>query len=364
MQLLKSVNWKDIPNLPRFLIVWVTSLIEFLTDHMHGSLGHIMIKASPLMAPAPSAIAIYGALHDRFGTGNALSMVFVFEALGFAAVYIKTRLEQHNRSQPANMQPLDKANIAVSAYFLVTEVSIILFEVVPSWARWYVDGDLVTALTHTAPIIFPVFSYIGANIYSMMDSLTEIEERAAAELAEKKENVDAKMAALVAERDRLLIAVDAGKVELAAREQDLREVAQMHDLSVQSGRQERAELEKQLAVLDTEKRMLEIQLSSVRKDVELFRDHSLHVQPTIDTRPSAVQVPSKLTKREGQLRLVQIVQGNGNVSLADIGKEIGVSKSTVGNYVTELCSIGVLDKLPGGGLRVNGNHEAFLSGKL
>lgn len=373
MQFLKSVNWKSIPNTPRVVIEWITSFIEFLTDHLHGSLGHIMIKASPLMAPAPSAIAIYGSLHDRFGSGNALAMTFVFEALGFAAVYIKTRLEQHNRSQPANMQPLDKANIAVTAYFLVTEVSIILFEVIPSWAQWYVDGDLVTALTHTAPVIFPMFSYIGANIYSMMDALTEIEERAAAELAEKKENVDAKIAALVAERDRLLIDVEAGKVELAGREQALREAVHVRDVNDQRQLKQIAELEKQLAVLDTQNSMLELQLSSVTASLERYQEHNLNgsvnAQPVrgANRSPSNRSVtvhPFKLSKRDGQVMLVKIVQANGDISLADIGKEIGVSKTTASNYVNELCGLGVLDKLPNGGLRVNGNHEAFLSGKL
>lgn len=188
---------------PRAVIEWSTSFLEFLTDHLHVSLAHIMIKASPLLAPAPSAIAIYGSLEARFGSTAALVMTFVFEALGFASVFAKTKLEEHNRTSPSNKLSTEKADWAIGAYFAVTELSIILFEVVPAWAHYHsmapADRDVVTALIHTAPIVFPVFSYIGANIYALMDVLTIIGEKAKVLADDETEKLQVRLAAVAEE---------------------------------------------------------------------------------------------------------------------------------------------------------------------
>lgn len=378
MEILRSLNWKEIgvavSNLPRYIIQWVTSLIEFIVDHLHGSIGHLFIMASPLMAPAPSAIAIYGALADRFGHGNAMVMTFVFEALGFASVYIKTRLEQHNRSRPASMQPLDKANIAVTAYFVVTEVSILGFEVIPAWAQWFSDGDLVTALRHTAPLIFPVFSYIGANIYSMMDTLTAIETeehrkvadeamKAKADDEERKANYTGQIASLEAKIAKLQDEQAAALGVLESRSEDLNRT-----------KSERLEAEKEAAILRTQVAMLERQLSSVENNLERFQEHSLTGGSNGKSERSAKRSATVRAdtphdkKRVGQVAIVTTIRDHGSQSYAELGRVAGVSKTTAAGYVSELLTIGALHRedLDDGSfvLSVNGNHEQFLAGKI
>lgn len=370
-RILKSINWKELPNAPRWLIAWVTSFVEFLTDHLHGSIGHIMIKASPLMAPLPSAIAIYGALAERFGDTGAIFIAFVFEALGFAAVYIKTRLEQHNRNKPTSMQPTDIANVAVVGYLIVSELSIILFEVLPAWAAWWTTGDYVDAFMHTAPIIFPIFSYIGANIYSQMDVLLGIEQREKAEREEQKakeqDDLDAKVQGLedkIVELKRQLVQAQAdyGNVQSAV---------QTISLERDDERQKRSNVERDAAVLRTQVDMLERQLASVTINLERFQDHSLNGSMNSSNgrsnKPSKPVQSGRQTKRDAQVKLVKLIMTNGRMSLADMGTTIGVSKSTVSNYVNELVGNGVLDREVTDDetvLKVNGKHEDFLAGKL
>lgn len=267
MQWFKSLTWEGtisaLTKFPESLIRWVTGFLEFLTDHMHTSLAHIMIKASPLLAPAPSAIAIYGSLETRFGPGAAWVMTFVFEALGFAAVYAKTKLEEHNRANPDNKLSTDKADWAIMAYFTVSELSILLFEVVPAWAL-YIGGesDVVTALIHTAPMVFPIFSYIGANIYALMDILTGIGEKVKAQVDNEIGNLQIQLAAVMAELGevREKHATEIGALREAHRAQ-LAEVAavakeRLEDAVSRTAKDVAAEYEPQLAEMRAELRLL------------------------------------------------------------------------------------------------------------
>ena len=370
-EFLKSINWGMLPNAPRLVIEWITSFVEFLTDHMHGSIAHIMIKASPLMAPLPSAIALYIALVAQFGSTSALVITFVFEALGFAAVFIKTGIDQHNRNNPNAILPNDVAHAAVVGYLVVTEVAIVFFKVVPGWMQWWVDGNMVSAFQHTAPIIFPVFSYIGANIYSQIDVLLGIKNKEQEDRAERKAKESADVEGKILGFKNAIAELTAKLNSANEAHEAVQNAVQAAKLNAESERVARAEMERKLAVLETQKTMMEQQLFSVKRDAELFRDHSLNVQSAPSaSRPSArasgVQVV-RVSKRDAQVKLVNIVKHEGSQSLKIIGKHLGVSKSTASNYVNELVEIGVLDKEVVDGemmLRVNGHHEDFLAGRI
>lgn len=264
-----NISWSKVgvslAALPKSSIQWATSFLEFLTDHLHVSLAHIMIKASPLLAPAPSAIAIYGALEYRFGNTAAWVMTFVFEALGFAAVYAKTRLEEHNRTTGDELST-DKADWAIRAYFAVTELSILLFEVVPAWAHYFATApanrDIVEALIHTAPVVFPIFSYIGANIYALMDVLTGIGERAKKLADDETAKLQAQLAAVMAEikEQRQRYADDMATLKQAHKNEVATLLAtakdRQDDAVARTAKDVAAEYEPQLAEMRAELRLL------------------------------------------------------------------------------------------------------------
>lgn len=151
----------------------VTSFANFLTDHFNDVAGHILIKASPMLAPVPSGIVLFIALEAFFGLWPAIFVTFVVEGLGFAAVDAKNKIDAYNRTAPAAQHRDAKpAQRAIWLYFTVTLISILLFETVPHWAKWWQgDASLVDALANTAPLVFPFFANIGASIYSLMDVL-------------------------------------------------------------------------------------------------------------------------------------------------------------------------------------------------
>ena len=171
-------------SLPRQWVKGMTGFAEFLTDHMAGTSGHILVKASPLMAPLPSAIFIFIALL-RYANGNpwliaaAAVLTFVTEGLGYSAVHARNQIEDHNRRSPGDRVDANKAITAVRVYFIVTEAIILGFETIPAWIEWGTGaGDLTHAIIATVILIFPVFSYVGSNIYSLMDILTTIRHKA------------------------------------------------------------------------------------------------------------------------------------------------------------------------------------------
>lgn len=169
---------------PRRWVKGMTGFAEFLTDHMAGTSGHILVKASPLMAPLPSAIFIFIALLS-YANGNpwliaaAAVLTFVTEGLGYSAVHARNQIEDHNRRSPHDRVDANKAVTAVRVYFIVTEAIILGFETIPAWIEWGTGaGSLTHAIVATVILIFPVFSYVGSNIYSLMDILTTIRHKA------------------------------------------------------------------------------------------------------------------------------------------------------------------------------------------
>ncbi len=179
----------------------LTGFIEFLTDHLTGTSGHILIKASPLMAPLPSAIFIFIALLGYAGDnilliGAAVLLTFVIEGLGYAAVHTRNQIEDHNRRLPTERVDSGKATAAVRVYFVVTEAIILGFETVPAWIAYGHGGDLPHAIVATVILIFPVFSYVGSNIYSLMDILDTIQAKADARVDDVIHGLRAEIARL------------------------------------------------------------------------------------------------------------------------------------------------------------------------
>lgn len=310
---------------PRAIIEWVTSFIEFLTDHTHHSVGHIMIKASPMLAPTLSMFAIYGTLHNQFGPQAAAIMTFVIEAVGFAAVYAKTRIEEHNRKASLDERRSTKvAGNAVWAYFVVSELLILGFEAIPAWVLWWTGGltntgeqaSVIYSIRHSVPLLFPVFSYIGANIFSLMDVLdaidtakdeatttqlvdlsSEVESLRDALNVAKKTQLDASAEAL--KLSGLLNESDANKRFLAAELEQVKAAlfrsehdAQAASEQLRSLRSENEKAMRDLAIQTTQVDMLKVQLSGVTSSLERYQEHNLalsterHAQP-VRTRAAA-----------------------------------------------------------------------------
>lgn len=358
--------WKGV-NL-REAVQGGTGFTEFLADHFNETAGHILIKASPLLAPLPSAIAIYGALHERFGTVPALIVTAVVEGLGFAAVDARNRIEEHNRtSSEADRVDPAKSRNAVTMYFIVSLSTILAFETVPAWGL-YLHGTtgytIIDAITHTAPIVFPFFSNIGASIYSLMDVLNGLQKRT-------KETVDEQLATTKAEAAKVVNELTERVHELQAAQADL-----IHELQVSKEASTRlseqvTEQRQMLAVRETELRMLQAQFSSVSDAYERLQERGVQPSRTPSRKPSRTPVRTATPNAtfERRVALVDLFKANGSLSLSEAAEQLGAGKTTVSNDLNWLSNNEVIKKWtdPETGktaVQVNGKEPAFRRGEI
>lgn len=233
----------------RTFVKSVTTFVEFLTDHFVGTSGHILIKASPLLAPLPSAIFILIALlgyagNNRWLMAASFVLTAVIEGLGYSAVHARNAIEDHNRRNPNDRVNGTNAVRAVQLYFVVTLGVIFGFETVPAWVDVaQKTGTFSHAIVSTVILIFPVFSYVGSNIYSLMDILERIKKKADERVDDvlfdlRNEIARLKQAILDAEskhKDELASVAKSGEIATAkAVEIATRQLAAEHKVTVAS----------------------------------------------------------------------------------------------------------------------------------
>jgi DNA-binding transcriptional ArsR family regulator len=117
------------------------------------------------------------------------------------------------------------------------------------------------------------------------------------------------------------------------------------DARIQAGRRELDKLSKQLAPLSQQRADLLAELDALQGQVKGARLSNLgdiggNERPDLDKANA-----KRLSKKEQAMqRLLAYVAEHPDATLAEIGEAIGRSRSTVGNYVSELRDAGALHK--------------------
>jgi len=139
--------------------------IKQVAKQTHDGLGAVLAYIAPLLAPLPSAIAIWSA------TGNII-IAIVVESLGFSATAVALRTYRHNKEQPERPFPLWLPIGMFAIYFATTILIIVAAETLPAWAAWH-TGELPawTFLASIAPALYPLLTMVGAGVYALVDSL-------------------------------------------------------------------------------------------------------------------------------------------------------------------------------------------------
>jgi hypothetical protein len=167
----------------RSIIESLTGNAEFTLDRLNTAAGNIVFRAAPLLAPVPSAIAVFNALAPRYGWLSALVLALVVEGLGYAAAELALRVWSLNRAleriQVAQWMP----NAMFIVYFAAALATIFGFETLPAIMA-QMDGAITRAelATHVAPLVYPFLTVVGAGIYGIRilvdDGNGEIERQA------------------------------------------------------------------------------------------------------------------------------------------------------------------------------------------
>lgn len=323
-----------------------TGFIEFLADHFNGTLGHILIKASPLLAPLPSAIAVFHAVFSRilesYGNGTGVVIVAVImagiltavvEGIGFAAVNARDEIDTHNRkAEDVDRLDASKAQQTVRAYFAITLGTIFMFESAPAISEWF-QGEIgfTAMLVHIAPLIFPFFSNIGASIYSLMDVLEKVRKS-------QKEGGEIN-----------------GQIDKLSREiqslLDAQKVAQI----------EQDELRKKLSNAQSENEKLQSEKAEMRSEITEYRVQNAALEATAKVAQSPAQKVAqlsndeqvKLSKSERRSKLLEIAEVEPMISVSKLAQMLNAARNTVSNDLKDLESSGVIHR--------NGNGIEFLS---
>lgn len=121
-------------------------LIIGFVQAIHDVSARAMILSATILAPIPSAIALYRALHEAYGDWTIVIAITV-EVLGYSSIafLIRTIEEKANR-------PLLAMGGVFSAIYIVTVLASISILPHDEWAR--------------VARAFPLFTLVGAGVYS------------------------------------------------------------------------------------------------------------------------------------------------------------------------------------------------------
>lgn len=83
----------------------------------HDIAADTLVKISPLLAPVPSAIAIYMALHESFGIIGASTLALAVEGLGFAMLRLMMRAIVERGWHRDGKVLIAAAGMSIAVYF-------------------------------------------------------------------------------------------------------------------------------------------------------------------------------------------------------------------------------------------------------
>lgn len=281
--------------------------IKHYSKLLHDELGAGMVYVAPLLAPLPSAWAIWQA------TGSPVLAAAV-EGLGFSATSVALRT--HSARQKGAAVPFRLA-LALCIVYGVAVLAVLLGkEFLPIWADYRTGvatlGELVAA---AGTLTYPLLTAVGAGVYALTEQLDAIDQDTAQ--AESQAQATAAAQAEMAQEEQA--------VELERRRLEMQMELEQKALDAEAKREERwlklsAKLSGDLS-------------TPVRKDKD--KD-----APTSGGQPSGTPSTDAL---------LDIWRDNPYASLRTVAKEIGMSKSWVSDRKKEMEADGLIS--------VNGHVE-------
>lgn len=288
-----------------------TANAEFTFDRLNTSLANIVFRAAPLVAPAPSAIAIYNAVLPEWGLWSALFVALGIEALGFGAAETALRVWYLNRALGHTQIKQWIPNALFAGYFIVALATIFFFEAMPAIAS-RLDGGISAAdlAVRIAPIVYPFLTVIGAGLYGLRSLIADGED----ELGKREQRQDV---AVEFEQEK----------ERAEWEMEMEKRKAEQALALEKARSNHE------AKLDADRKKLDAKLAggSPSKSVQ-----KTSVQP-FDSR-------EKLSKLDALDIILDMYKADGRTPLRDVGQAIGRSPQTVSNWLSDLEQAGTIHR--------------------
>lgn len=304
--------------------VFFRDVIMVLVDWFVTNVENILIRATPLLSPLPSAFAIIHAL-GKAGWGYPVLMGAIIEAMGMGAGWLIGYIADHNKKYERK-QIRPSIGYSLFGFYLFLAIAIVGgYETIPTVINWWyreTGGDEV--IKSFVPLLFPGLTVVGAMIIALREYMKRVEQEAK-EIKEKEEKKE--------EEDRTLEAEE---------------------------RKENVSFE-----LEKKRRKFDLELEMARAEHE----HKLEIErqkvtaklskPTVQTvsneRPNG-QGMSNGVQSNGQAKggveeVLDLYRQNPLASLRYVGRTVGRSPQTVSNWLDELEQAGKIHR-NGGGVEV------------
>lgn len=231
----------------------ITGAAEEITDELTHSAGMIITKATPLLAPTSSGLTILFAVYD--GVGRMLEghitnpylwslvagflLMLAVEGINFAGTFVKDRVDHMRPLYKSVLENVSGNGVAAGAFWL-TVSTVFFLESLPGIVAWWNGSMQISDATfRVGLLILPVFSKVGAKIFSLsalLDSLEGAQEvRRARRLNNKKAELELELELEMKRKERtqtleLRAAEHAQKLKLREKSADGK-IGEIDDIS-------------------------------------------------------------------------------------------------------------------------------------
>lgn len=284
---------------------FVKNIVDWLVDNAE----HVLIRATPILSPLPSAFAVIHALTNA-GWAQPLLMGGVIEAMGMGAGATIGFITSHNRQNPDHTID-QRFGYGLFAFYVIVAASIIGgYETLP--VLFSESPSAAAIIRSIVPLLFPGLTLIGSVIVALQGYMRRTSEDAAHRLARQEADQDIDRQHGDAEFELAL--------EMKRREAELK-LAQQQAAHVQ-----KLEIERQRAEAKLSKTVSKPVQNSVQSDAE--------TKGNVDD-------------------MLEIYRRNPKASLRFVSSKIGRSPQTVSNWLDDLEASKLVHR-NGGGVEVLG----------
>lgn len=206
----------------------VTQETEEIVEELAHTIGVVITKTTPLLAPVASGLTILFSVYDGLGkmferaamshpyTVSLLAglvIMGVVEGLNFAAIFNQDRLDDVRRSLP-DAAPGTNAGVTVAMCLWLTVLSVAGLESIPGIVSyWMGDIQVGDMMFRVGLLVFPFFSRAGARIFSLssiLDSIQGVDKQRQDRRKQKRDDdLKARIAEKKAEQDLKIRMIEA-----------------------------------------------------------------------------------------------------------------------------------------------------------
>lgn len=279
--------------------------LQILVDWFVGNAEHILIRATPILAPLPSAFALSHALHRAGWTWAALAGGII-ESVGVAAGAMIAYISAHNERYPGR-QIDHRIGYGVFGFYVFVAAALIFgFETMPAitdrMAGTITDADLTRSIV---PLLFPGLTLIGAVIVALREYMRK---------------------------------VDADAMRTQERSEAAQDVAQRRAAT-------QFEFEMEIKRREAEQ-ALELQRLQAEQKMAIERQRAEAKLSTVNPTPVALPVappPTPVAQRRAELlRHLSEVSSPDDINKAELGRRHGVTRSQIAKDIDALVAAGKL----------------------